>query len=66
MAPLELRTHLLKPMDAFDLSYETRQHDEMAVVVEALPPIPASVWRNVEAAAAQPELSSLVLDFNLT
>jgi internalin A len=62
MAPPELRNHVLKLMDAFDLSYETTQHDEMAVVVEALPPYSGQPLPEWDAADGQPELS-LVLNF---
>ena len=60
--PPELRTHLLKLMDTFDLSYETKQHDEIAVVVEALPPYAGEPLTEWDAAAGQPELS-LLLEF---
>ncbi|HEY1758581.1 MAG TPA: leucine-rich repeat domain-containing protein [Bryobacteraceae bacterium] len=60
--PFELRTHLLKLMDTFDLSYETKQHDEMAIVVEALPFYAGEPLVEWEAAAGQPELS-LMLEF---
>src|ERR1051326_5311541 len=62
LVPPELRTHLLKLMDTFDISYETKQRDEVAVVVEALPPHAGQPLTDWDAANDQPELN-LLLEF---
>ncbi len=66
--PAELRTHLLRLMDNFDLSYATGHAgqpaamEDVAVVVEALPYYAGEKLEDWENAAGQPELN-LVLEF---
>ncbi len=65
LVPAELRTHLLRLMDTFDLSYETKQPDEVAVVVEALPPYAGEPLAEWDAAKDSPELTLLLQFPNL-